>query len=85
MVVSFSTLSNTSLKIALPNCLFKISLGTLPGLKPFKLTVPFISSYFSSIYEFIVSLSMKTLRSLYKPFLFSIVTFINFISRLKNY
>ena len=29
--------------------LFKISLGAFPGLKPFKFTVLFISSYFSSI------------------------------------
>ena len=36
-------------KIALPNCLFKTSLGTFPGLKPFKATVFLISSYLSSI------------------------------------
>ena len=36
-------------KIALPNCLFKTSFGTFPGLKPFKTTVFLISSYLSSI------------------------------------
>ena len=41
--VSLTTLSRTSPKIAFPNCLFKTSLGTLPGLNPFKFTVPFIS------------------------------------------
>ena len=30
--VSFKTLSNTSPNTALPNCLFKISFGTFPGL-----------------------------------------------------
>ena len=49
VLVSFKTLSKTSLKIALPNCLFRISLGTLPGLNPLRLIVPFISSNFSSI------------------------------------
>ena len=47
--VSFNTLSRTSPNIALPNCLFKTSLGTFPGRKPFRLTVLLISSYFSSI------------------------------------
>ena len=47
--VSFITLSKTSLKTAFPNCLFRISLGTLPGLKPLRFIVPFISSYFSSM------------------------------------
>ena len=36
-------------KIAFPNCLFNISLGTFPGLNPFRFTVSLISSYFSSI------------------------------------
>ena len=47
--VSFKTLSKTSPKTAFPNCLFKTSFGTFPGRNPFKLTVPLISSYFSSI------------------------------------
>ena len=47
--VSFKTLSKTSPKTALPNCLFKISFGTLPGLNPLRFTLPLISSYFSSM------------------------------------
>ena len=47
--VSFKTLSKTSPNTAFPNCLFKTSLGTLPGRNPFKFTVLLISSYFSSI------------------------------------
>jgi FKBP-type peptidyl-prolyl cis-trans isomerase (trigger factor) len=47
--VSFKTLSKTSPNTALPNCLFKTSFGTFPGLNPLRFTVPLISSYFSSI------------------------------------
>ena len=36
-------------KIAWPNCFFKISRGTFPGLKPFNETFFLTSSYFSSI------------------------------------
>ena len=38
VVVSFNTLSITSPYTAFPNCLFNISVGTFPGLNPFKTT-----------------------------------------------
>jgi hypothetical protein len=41
--VSFNTLSITSPYTALPNCLLRISVGTLPGLNPFKTTSFLIS------------------------------------------
>ena len=39
VVESFRTLSKTSPKIAGPNCLLRISFGTVRGLKPYNLTV----------------------------------------------
>ena len=48
VVVSFRTLSITSPYTALPNCLFKISVGTFPGLNPLRTTSFLISSYFAS-------------------------------------
>ena len=54
VVVSFNTLSITSPYTAFPNCLFKISVGTFPGLNPFNTTSFLISSYFLSRYPDIV-------------------------------
>ena len=39
VLVSFNILSKTSPNIAFPNCLFKISFGTFPVIKHFKLSV----------------------------------------------
>ena len=46
-LVSFKILSRTSPNIAFPNCLFKTSFGTLPGLNPLSWTVFETSEYFS--------------------------------------
>ena len=48
VVVSLRTLSITSPYTVLPNCLFKISVGTFPGLNPLRTTSFLISSYFAS-------------------------------------
>ena len=71
-------LAKTSPNIACPNCFFKISLGTFPGLKPFRLTVLLSSFNLSPIFSSIVFLSTKTLRLVFSPFLESTVTFIIF-------